>query len=209
MENFENEYWVYVPDFDNKYMASNYGRIKGTEYYGKGIGKGCFRKGNIFKPDIIGKDNNYKKPRVCLNGKKYNVSVIVAKSFPEICGVWFYGAEVHHIDLNPENNKPENLKVVTKEEHKLIHRSLGKNVGEKNPFYGKHHTKETIRKANNKRRKPVYQYSLEGVCLCYWFSCTDCERETGMKKSAINRCCIGKQNIAYGYIWKYAKEGEN
>lgn len=32
---------------------------------------------------------------------------------------------IHHIDSNPSNNDPKNLKVLTREEHKKLHNRLG------------------------------------------------------------------------------------
>lgn len=207
------EVWKSVIGFEGLYEISNFGKVKSTVILGKGIGKGCFRKGIELKPLISIKSNNYKGIRFSLSkdGKRYKIfsHILVAKAFPEICGEWFEGAEIHHKDFNPLNNCADNLVVLTKEEHILIHRNEGKNVGNKNPFFGKHHTIESIRKANKKKRKPIYQYSLEGICLCYWYSCTDCERETGFCKVSINQCCLGKKKTAHGYIWRYAKEGEN
>ena len=36
-------------------------------------------------------------------------------------GSIFRGREVHHIDGNKNNNRPENLRIVSKEEHRRIH----------------------------------------------------------------------------------------
>ena len=54
----------------------------------------------------------------------YYVHREVAKAFPEICGEWFEGCEVHHIDCDPLNNEAKNLIVCTKAEHMRYHRQL-------------------------------------------------------------------------------------
>ena len=53
---------------------------------------------------------------------------------------WGYqnGYVVHHKDGNSLNDSIDNLVYMTIQEHSKLH-----NVGEKNAFYGKHHSKET------------------------------------------------------------------
>lgn len=49
------------------------------------------------------------------------------KSFFECIGEWFYlkdGLEVHHKDLNHDNNDLNNLEVLTKGEHRSLHNKL-------------------------------------------------------------------------------------
>ena len=53
---------------------------------------------------------------------------------------------VHHKNHLPYVNTPENLQIMTKEEHSLFH-----SIGENNPFYGKKHTPES----NEKRSKTL------------------------------------------------------
>lgn len=77
--------------------------------------------------------NREKNPYYCWcdldeSGKltTYYAHIEVAKAFPEICGVWFDGCEVHHKDGNALNNEASNLIVCTKEQHIEFHRK--KNV---------------------------------------------------------------------------------
>ena len=48
-------------------------------------------------------------------------AVYVAKNNPEICGEWFDGCEVHHIDGNKLNDIPQNLICLSKEDHHRVH----------------------------------------------------------------------------------------
>ena len=59
-----------------------------------------------------------------VNGKTITKGLhsFVAMTFPEICGEWFDGCQVHHIDKNTKNNCAYNLQVVSKEEHKDLHK---------------------------------------------------------------------------------------
>lgn len=59
--------------------------------------------------------------------KTYYVHIEVAKAFPEICGKWFKGCEVHHKDGNSLNNEATNLVVCTKAQHMEYHRKMKRN----------------------------------------------------------------------------------
>lgn len=198
------EIWKDIEGYEGLYQASNLGRVKAVPYGGKEIGKGKSRSGIVLKGD----EGEYGKTRYRLykNGSsvKYMGHILIAKTFPEICGAWSDECEVHHIDGNPSNNRADNLICLSHEEHCQIHKELGQKRGEKNPFFGKKHSENARRKNAKAHRKPIIQLTLDDVEVCYWFSVTDCERETGMNKSAINRVCLGKQNTAYGYKWCYA-----
>ena len=70
--------------------------------------------------------NRSAHPYLCFSTKtstKY-AHIEVAKAFPEICGEWFDGCEVHHKDGNSLNNEASNLVVCSKEEHKIFHQLL-------------------------------------------------------------------------------------
>lgn len=101
------------------------------------------------------------------------IYITIAKLFPEICGKWYEGCEVDHIDTNRFNNRADNLRVctakenmnnpLTKEHCKLaMYKRIGDGVydnisnklkgrtawnkgmkGIGNPMYGKSHTEAT------------------------------------------------------------------
>ena len=68
-------------------------------------------------------------------GKWIVYAVYVAQHHPEICGEWFEGCEVHHIDLDRTNDKPENLICLSKEEHHKLHAELWRKRGTKVTAY--------------------------------------------------------------------------
>ena len=103
-------------------------------------------------------------------------------------------------------------------------------IGEKNPFYRKHHSYETKKKIseslkgkpahnkgvpmseeqkkkmrNDKRSKKVLQFTLNGQLIREWSSLHECERN-GFDHAAVGRCCNGKRKSAYGFKWCYAEE---
>ncbi len=61
-----------------------------------------------------------------------------------------------------------------------------------------------IRKCIDKyNRKPVLQFKLNGEFVKEWKTVGEIYREFGMDKSAILRCCKGKQKKSYHFIWKF------
>lgn len=133
----------------------------------------------------------YKHVSLSKNGIISGVSVhkLVALTFPEICGEWFEGAEVSHLDENPHNNKPENLRWV---EHIT------------NINWGTRNKKAGLSQRNRPDcSKPVVQYTLDGEYVADFPSGGEAERKTGIKRPNISACCRGIVEAAGGYIWKY------
>lgn len=63
---------------------------------------------------------------------------------------------------------------------------------------GRTHSKKT----SNKRRKPVTQFSLEGVFIRDWGSAKQAEVSLGIGRH-INSVCKGRRKTTGGYTWKY------
>lgn len=140
---------------------------------------------------------------------------LVAKAFPEICGEWFEGCQVHHKDFDKLNNVPENLIVLTPSEHSALHYKT-------QPDSFKKSTEKRIKAISKaltgriswKRHIPVLQYTLDGEFVKRW----EClmwidgiNEKTGKKWDISNicSCCKGQIKTAYGYIWKYEKEADD
>ena len=73
------------------------------------------------------KTNRTKHPYLCWVGqdnRTHYAHIEVAKAFPEICGEWFDGCEVHHKDGNTLNNEASNLIVCTKAQHIMFHQQM-------------------------------------------------------------------------------------
>lgn len=67
-----------------------------------------------------------------------------------------------------------------------------------------------VRKCNDKyNRKIVLQYSMKNELIREWVSAGSVARELGFDKSAILRCCKGKQQRSYWFIWKFKDEVES
>jgi group I intron endonuclease len=68
--------------------------------------------------------------------------------------------------------------------------------GENNPNYGKTGKKCSI-------SKMIAQYSLDDELIRVFYGSCEANRETGIDRSDISKCCKGKKKTAGGYKWKY------
>jgi group I intron endonuclease len=82
-------------------------------------------------------------------------------------------------------------------------------IGDKNPMYGKTHTKETkIKMSENNGAKwacikPVLQYSESGELINEFNSLEEAANHVSRVPSAIGNCLKGRSKTCAGYIWKY------
>lgn len=56
---------------------------------------------------------------------------------------------------------------------------------------------------------PIYQYTTNGDFVKKWNYITEIENTCGFHKSNIDKCCKGKINTAYGYVWSREERGLN
>ena len=98
---FETWYPVGIPGFQDYYEASDFGQVRNS----------------ITKKILSIRKSKKGYSRACLmrNGKRWegHKAIVIARTFPEICGEWFDGAEVDHINGCRVDDRPCNLKVVT------------------------------------------------------------------------------------------------
>lgn len=77
------------------------------------------------------------------------------------------------------------------------------------------HTEETKRKisaGNDRFKKPVLQYSLDGTQIARYASISEAARVFGGKKHIkenIRQCCYSQRKSACGYKWMFVEEVEN
>lgn len=181
------EIWRDIPEYDGLYQVSNLGRVKSVARLVKR------RHVSWVKEKILKQAKNQLEYHfVALTKSKKNpkrilVHRIVAKAFPEICGEYFEGAEVDHIDGDRENNAVTNLRWVTHRENT------------NNPI-----TKERKKNKCGRKGRPVIQYDLDGNFIKEWESINDC-RKAGfthvdyyLYKKSIRKCSYK------GYRWAFA-----
>lgn len=110
-QDINGEIWKEVPNFEGKYMVSNYGRIKTI------IDKRQDKRGWWYKkkPKIMKQNlSSTGYLQVTLNKKKYKVHRLVASAFlPKIENKTI----INHKDFNPLNNNVKNLEWCTQKEN--------------------------------------------------------------------------------------------
>lgn len=52
-------------------------------------------------------------------------------------------------------------------------------------------------------KKPIEQYSIDGLKLNEYISINEASRQTMVRVGDISACCNNKQKTAHGYIWKF------
>lgn len=76
-------------------------------------------------------------------------------------------------------------------------------TGNKNPFYGKHHSKETMDKIKKATSIPIIQCDTNDNPIREWESFKAVERELHLDRKTIRLCCRGQLKQCGGYHWKY------
>lgn len=117
--------------------------------------------------------------------------------------------------LHPRKGKehPYYGKHLSEEHKKHLSEALS---GEKNPFYGKHHTEETKEKlsiAQNNKKKPIQMIDIKTKEVLMIFESLQMAekwlRQNINPKADANACskvARGKQQTAYGYLWKFVEK---
>lgn len=117
--------------------------------------------------------NHNRQNREHINTVKGQIPVahLIAKAFPEICGEWFEGCEVHHIDKTPSNNSAYNLQILSHEEHKFLHNGY------------------------------IVQKNINGDVINKYLTSYDASKNTGISDASIRMCLCGKSKTSGGFIW--------
>ena len=119
MKELFKEIWRPVKGFEGLYEVSDLGNVRSLDrtITEKNTLRKKLIKGKHLK--LINNSHNYYMVHFYKNGKSYTKMVhrYVAQAFPEICGEWFEGCEVDHINTNSLDNRAVNLKVCTSKEN--------------------------------------------------------------------------------------------
>ena len=95
---------------------------------------------------------------------------------------------------------------VTESNRKFYSEHPDKFKGENNPFYGKHHSEESlikIKEASKKRQKRIAQYDKNtGELIQVFDGVKDAERALGVSHGWLSKAA-NQNKIAYGYKWKF------
>ena len=207
------EKWKAVPDYEGLYEVSDYGAVRSLDYQGKKRIKYLRNVKNRYGYECI---------NLCRNGKRkqFRVHRIVWETFN---GTIPAGMEIDHINAIRDDNRLDNLRVVTsKENHanpiSVENHSDSMRRRSQDPKWREAQregvkrrsqdpkwldaTREAIRKSHN---KPVLQLNkTTGEVIREWECMMDVERELGINHRNISACCLNKQNTAGGYRWRFA-----
>lgn len=186
------EIWKTIPEYEERYMVSNLGRVKSLSR----------KKWNRFeffttKEIILGKRYNkkgYLSVILYKNDTKkcFAVHRLVAQAFipnPE------NKAQINHINCIKDNNTVENLEWCTNQEnqtHAKMNHLYKSKVGTLNP-----------------NSKSVIQLDLNGNFIKKWDCMNDVKRFYKLNGAHISDVCKEKRKMACGFKWKYYNESES
>lgn len=189
MENFNKEIWRKVEDAPLYEISNMNGwKYKGKEYFG--TIKRHYRVVSLGK------------------ARSAQYHILVAKAFPEICGKWYSGCHVHHINFNSLDNRPENLIVVSPSEHAKIHYENQPDSFKKSTFKRANSISKALKgKPRIDKHIPIIQYDLEGNFVKEWNYVSECTNY-GFSQGNVCSCCKGRLKQYKGYIWKYKQKGD-
>lgn len=166
------EKWRDIPGFEGLYIVSDQGNVRSLPR-------------NTTKGRIISQEINWDYCNVTLykDGKrKYcKVQRLVAQAFPDICGEWFEGCQVNHLNECKWDNRAINLRTCT--------------------------AKENIRWATGIERSAIGHSKPIGCrkngTLIWIFANAQIVKNyiKGANYKNISACCHGKRKSHCGYEW--------
>jgi hypothetical protein len=178
------EEWKPIPSFEN-YKINKEGVV--LNKFGKALKPGKIPSTGYLHVSLSN-DN--------VKGKHFYVHHLVWITF---MGEVPEGLNVCHQDGNAENNKIENLCLLTHKENLNKPETIEK---------FKRSQKLYPRTRNGKKKKIVYQFDLDGNLIREWNGVKTTE-EGGFSSSCVSLCCSGKYKKHKGYIWSYSSTLNN
>lgn len=177
------EIWKPIKGYEGYYEVSDLGRIRSLDRLVKSLRNGEYVdfkcKGRLMKPTKNRK--GYLRISLQKNGERedYSMHRLVAQTF--IGDI--YNKEIDHINTDREDNRVENLRIVTSSENS------------NNPI-----TKE---KKAEKRRKRVRCITQEGIIVEFNSVVEAAKSGYGYREDSISSCCNGRYNTHNNNKWEY------
>lgn len=198
-----------IKQFEGYYSIDENGIIKSLDrFVNHPKGGFALKKGKIINPVTNGK-TGYKMVTLFKNNKGYTFLIhrLVAMMFPEICGEWFNGCVVDHINTVRTDNRAINLKVCTTKENvnnKLTIKKLSTSLkGKSHTAWNKGLKMNNFCGEQHPKSKPVVQYTKDGVIIAEYCSIAEASNKTAIKRNCIDNCLANKSKSAGGFKWKY------
>lgn len=177
----DNEEWKDVKGFEGRYQVSNMGRVRSLDrlIIGKN-GNSYIRKGQMLKPSPNNNKKGYLKVSLSDGNRNYThieMQRLVALHF---CEGYKPGLVVNHKDECVTNNRADNLEWCTYQY---------------NLTYSDHVAW---------KRKPVYQYTLDGNFVAKHKCCSDVEKMMGTYHGAMVHVMYESKTGKWkGYRWSF------
>lgn len=110
---------------------------------------------------------------------------------------------VIHNPLSEEiKEKIRNKKLGKKASNETKKKMSESHSGEKNHFYGKKHSDETL----NKTRKPIIQLNIDGEIIKEWSGINEAAKSLNIRQSGISAVLCGRYKITSGFKFIYKNE---
>ena len=209
------EIWRSIQGYEGLYEVSNLGRIRSLDRYvrhAKG-GKKIVR-GSIKKLPPPNPHTGYILVSLYKDCRSWTTSVhrLVAFAFQDICGKYFDGAVVDHIDTVRHNNRAENLRWCTISENHLnpityerekinIQKAIDATRGK--PAWNRGMKLPNMSGKNHKRSKPIKQIDKSGNIVKIWDNTQLAAKHLGVSSSKICNCLKGRSKTSAGHKWEY------
>lgn len=172
------ENWKDAVGHEGVYKVSDQGRVMSLSYRHSG-------KPKILKQILT---RNYLTIHRRSFGSRIPVHIMVAKAF--VPNPHNYTC-VNHINEDKTDNRACNLEWCD---------------CKYNNTYGSRLAKMANTRRNRKIKThfgDIYQYSISGEYIAHYKSTVEASMATGIERSCINKCALGQQKTAGGYVWKY------
>lgn len=183
------EEWRDIRGYEGRYQISSYGNIKSLVKPTEHILVLSNSKGWYITTTLVNKSGKHKTHRI---------HRLVAENF---IGKIPKGYQVHHIDGNKQNNRVENLEIISTKEHSK------KTILNDDSF---------LKGMNNYNRyvkpKRIRQYTSDGYFIAEFANSMIASKYTGVCQRNILQVCDktpfgnkgGIRKQAGGYVWEYA-----
>ena len=209
------EIWRPIKGYEGLYEVSNLGRIRSlSRYVNHPKGGKRLVEGQIKVLPRPHKKTGYILASLYKDGKGVTIAVhrLVAFAFPDICGEYFDGAVVDHIDTIRHNNKAENLRWCTISENHLnpiTFEREKKNIQKANaakagkPAWNNGKLIPQNSGENHWHSKPIKQIDKAGNIVRNWINIRTAALSLGITPSCLYNCLTGRSRSAAGYRWEY------
>lgn len=187
------EVWKSIEGYENKYVVSNFGRVKSLE------DKNGRKREHIMTPNIAKNGYLYVNLYIKSREKSKKIHRLVASAF---CERGKDAQCVNHKNGVKTDNRAENLEWCSYSYNTKHAFEIGlkkPTKGEKDGMYGVHGK-------NHPSSKPVKQYTMSGEYVRTFENSVEAGKHFGVNGSSIQRCARGARKSAFGYKWRYSDD---